>query len=33
MVIVTFATQKSYPPQPLVSTDGRVLKFADLAKK
>jgi Na+/proline symporter len=33
MVIVTFATQKSHPPQPLVSTDGRVLKFADLAKK
>jgi len=33
MVVVTFATQKSHPPQPLVSTDGTILKFADLAKK
>jgi hypothetical protein len=33
MVIVTLATQKSSPPLPLVSTDGVILKFADLAKK
>jgi SSS family solute:Na+ symporter len=32
MVIVSIITQKRRPPQPLYSTDGRVLKFGDLAK-
>jgi SSS family solute:Na+ symporter len=32
MVIVSLITQKRRPPQPLYSTDGRVLKFGDLAK-
>ena len=33
MAIVTFATQRSHPPRPLISTDGKILKFADLAGK
>ncbi len=33
MVIASLATQKKHPPQPLVSTDGRILKFAELAAK
>jgi len=32
MVIVSLLTQKTYPPKPLVSTEGEVLKWAELAK-
>ncbi|RKX86529.1 MAG: hypothetical protein DRP57_01350 [Spirochaetes bacterium] len=30
MVIVSLLTQKSYPPKPLISTDGRILKWPEL---
>jgi len=33
MVIVSLATQKSHPPQPLFTSEGRVLKWPELAKK
>jgi hypothetical protein len=33
MIIVSLATQKSHPPQSLFSSKGKILKFADLAKK
>jgi len=33
MVIASLATQKKHPPQPLFSTDGRILRFAELAEK
>ncbi|MCF8068994.1 MAG: sodium/solute symporter [Desulfobacterales bacterium] len=32
MVIVSLATEKSHAPLPLTSTDGEILKFAELAK-
>ncbi len=31
MVVVSLATQKSHPAKPLIATDGKILKFADLA--
>lgn len=31
LIVVSLATQKSHPPKPLTSTDGKILKFADLA--
>ncbi len=33
MVIVSLATQKKDPARPLVATDGRIIKFAELAEK
>lgn len=30
MVIVSLLTQKKYPPKPLISTDGRILKWPEL---
>ncbi len=33
MVIVSLATQKRRPPQPLYTSDGKVLKWPELAKK
>ena len=33
MIIVSLATQKSHPPQPLFTSDGNVLKWPELAKK
>lgn len=33
MIIVSLATQKSHPAQPLYDTEGKVLKFAELAQK
>jgi hypothetical protein len=32
-IIVSLATQKRHPPLPLFTSDGKILKFADLAKK
>lgn len=32
MVIVSLSTQEKYPPQPLISTEGEILKFAELKK-
>ena len=31
MVITSLATQKSHPPQPLLTTEGKVLKWPELA--
>jgi Na+/proline symporter len=33
MVIVSLATQKKDPARPLVATDGKIIKFAELAEK
>ena len=33
MVVVSLATQKKDPAKPLVATDGRIIKFAELASK
>ena len=33
MVIVSLLTAKSHPPQPLYTSDGKILKFAELAGK
>lgn len=33
MVIVSLATQKNHPPQPLYNTEGLVIKFGELAQK
>lgn len=33
MIIVSLATQKSHPPQPLFTSEGNVLKWPELAKK